>query len=104
MGGIREVVMLEKAISQDEASLAKNLILTYDSSIKSYFRFQDLANKYEKDEFVDWPWLTFKNQQEDRSYVGVDTIPNDVCPSLFFQIPSLRFTQETKLSDYEFKT
>ena len=61
LGGIREVLLLQNSISREEASRAKNIILTYDSSVKAYFRFQDIHNKFEKDEFVDWPWLSFKN-------------------------------------------
>lgn len=53
--------MLERALTIEEADRAKNMIFTYDSSIKAYFRFQDMHNKFEKDEFVDWPWLSYKN-------------------------------------------
>jgi len=73
--------------------------LTYDSAIKCYFRFQDLANKFEKDAFVDWTWTTFKNAPSDRaSYIGVDIIPNDVCPSLFHQITPVRFSSEASVN------
>ena len=65
IGAVREVVMFDRAVTQDQAVRAKNLILTYNSSIKAYFRFHDSHNKFEKDEFVDWPWLKFKNQPED---------------------------------------
>ena len=95
IGGIRELVMLGRKVSKEDATRAKNLILTYDHTIKAYFRFQDLHNKFEKDEFVDWPWLTFKNKPAEgleSSYLGADIIPNDVCPSVFDQIPALRFT------------
>ena len=75
---------MTNAVTREEASRAKNMIFTYDSSIKAYFRFQDHFNKFEKDEFVDWPWLAFKNKPGRReNYIGVDIIPNDVCPSLF---------------------
>ena len=58
--------------------------MTYNSDIKAYFRFQDIHNKFAKDEFVDWPWLAFKNKPgRDDEYIGKDVIPNDVCPSLF---------------------
>lgn len=83
-GGIREVLLLQKSVTRDEAYRAKNIILTYDSSVKAYFRFQDIHNKFEKDEFVDWPLLTFKNMPSRREeFIGSDIIPNDVCPSLF---------------------
>ena len=39
LGGLREVVMFHQSVTQDQAVRAKNLILTYNSSIKSYFRF-----------------------------------------------------------------
>lgn len=39
IGSIREVVMLDQTITKDQAVRAKNLILTYNSNIKSYFRF-----------------------------------------------------------------
>ena len=113
IGGIRELVMLGRDITKEDATRAKNLILTYDSTIKAYFRFQDLHNKFEKDEFVDWPWLSFRNGPEEDdlgalkklttpSYLGIDIIPNDVCPSVFDQIPALRFTEENSLLDYKF--
>ena len=53
--------MFNSFVEQDQAQRAKNLILTYDSHISAYFRFQHLHDKFEKDEFVDWPWLSFKN-------------------------------------------
>ena len=94
-GAIREVVMLDQTVTQEQARRAKNLILTYNSSIKSYFRFQDQNNKFEKDEFVDWPWLKFKNMPEPRTlYIGKDIIPNDVCPSIFDQVSAMRFRSE----------
>lgn len=120
--------MLSRKISKEDASRAKNLILTYDSSIKAYFRFQDLHNKFEKDEFVDWPWISFRNGPqisslnlqspqpsstlsgeqlrgpgERPSHLGIDIIPNDVCPSVFAQIPALRFNGANRLQDYKFK-
>jgi len=39
IGGIRELVMLGRKISKEDATRAKNLILTYDHTIKAYFRF-----------------------------------------------------------------
>ena len=76
--------MFAKTVTKEQAMRAKSRILTYDSSIKCYFRFQDHRNKFEKDEFVDWPWLRFKNMPENpEDYVGADIIPNDVCPSIF---------------------
>lgn len=75
---------MDRSVKPEQAKRAKNLLLTYDSSIKAYFRFQDLANKFAKDEFIDWPWISFKNEpSRASSYIGVDIIPNDVCPSLF---------------------
>jgi hypothetical protein len=38
-GGIREFILLRKTVTQEEAQRAKNMIFTYDSSIKAYFRF-----------------------------------------------------------------
>ena len=38
LGGVREMLLLQKAVTRVEASRGKNLILTYDSSIKAYFR------------------------------------------------------------------
>jgi len=38
-GGIREFILLRKAVTQEEARRARNMIFTYDSSIKAYFRF-----------------------------------------------------------------
>ena len=50
---------------------------------------------------MDWSWTSFKNQPKRRDlYVGVDIIPNDVCPSLFDQISSLRFDDNNKLANY----
>ena len=90
-GGVREVVLLHKAVTEKEARRGKNMLLTFNSAIKSYFRFQDLRNKFDRDEFVDWPWLSFKNEPfaNKASYIGVDIIPNDVCPSLLEQIETL---------------
>ena len=103
IGSIREVVMLDQTITKDQAVRAKNLILTYNSNIKSYFRFQDIHNKFEKDEFVDWPWLKFKNLPEQRTtYIGTDIIPNDVCPSLFNQITTMRFEEDTVIETITF--
>lgn len=97
-GGIREFVLMRKAITQDEAAIGKNMILTYDSSMKAYFRFQDLKNKFDKDEFVDWGWISFKNKPSMRHlYVGTDLIPNDVCPSLLTSTSSNRFDANNKL-------
>lgn len=56
-GGIRELVLLHTAISEEEATKAKNLQFTYNPTFKAYFRFQDLGNKFKKDEFVDWSWV-----------------------------------------------
>lgn len=33
-------------------------------------------------------------------YVGADIIPNDVCPSLFRQIKTLRWSAENKMEDF----
>ena len=50
---------------------------------------------------MDWSWTSFKNQPKRRDlYIGVDIIPNDVCPSLFDQISSLRFDENNKLANY----
>lgn len=38
-GGIREFVLMERALTREEASRGKNMILTYNSDIKAYFRF-----------------------------------------------------------------
>ena len=60
------------------------MVWTYDSAIKAYFRFQNQHNKFEKDEFVDWTWLEFKNAPiKKENYKGEDIIPNDVCPTLY---------------------
>ena len=94
-GGIREFVLMERALTREEASIGKNMILTYNSDIKAYFRFQDIHNKFSKDEFIDWPWLSFKNMPQDEAdYIGLDIIPNDVCPSLFHQISVMRHNEE----------
>lgn len=75
--------MLHQAVTQSEAQRAKNLLLTYNSSVKSYFRFQDLNGKFGRDEFVDWPWLSFKNKPtRSQNYIGVDIVANDVCPTM----------------------
>ena len=109
-GGIRELVLLSQAVSQSEAGKAKSMIFIYNNYFKAYFRFQDHNNKFEKDEFVDRKWLTFKKtvteeqdqEENQRDYVGVDIIPNDICPTLFEQKELLRFdglatTQDIKL-------
>ena len=102
LGGVREVLFLQKSVTREEANRGKNIILTYDSSVKAYFRFQDIHNKFEKDEFIDWPWLSFKNIPSRRElYLGVDIIPNDVCPSLFDQINTLKWSAENKMEDFE---
>ena len=66
------------------------MIFVYNRFFKAYFRFQDINNKFAKDEFVDRKWLRFKknkseevDEEEERNYVGVDIIPNDICPTLF---------------------
>ena len=33
-------------------------------------------------------------------YVGADIIPNDVCPSLFRQINTLKWSSENKMEDF----
>ena len=54
---------------------------TYNNDFKAYFRFQNTGNKFKKDEFVDREWYSFKNEPEiETEYIGVDIIPNDVCP------------------------
>ena len=101
-GGIRELVMFNSYVEQEQAQRAKNLILTYDSAISAYFRFQHQHDKFEKDEFVDWTWLSFKNQPLSRSeYIGVDIIPNDVCPSLFRQTKALNLKQDQRFETYQ---
>lgn len=101
-GGVREVLLLSRVITQQEAKRAKNMVFTYDNTIKAYFRFQDLQNKFEKDEFVDWPWTAFKNEPASRrSYIGVDIIPNDVCPSVLDQITTLKLNSKTSISTIE---
>ena len=86
-GGIRELILLNKAVRRDEARKAKNMIFVYNNSFKAYFRFQDINNKFTKDEFVDRNWLSFKRTEiegeEPPSFIGIDIIPNDVCPSQF---------------------
>ena len=80
-GGIRELILMQKKLTLKDSAVAKNTLFTYDSTFKAYFRFQDLDDMFDKDQFVDRQWLYFKNQPADRSdYVGVDIIPNDVCP------------------------
>ena len=82
--------MLSQAVSRDDAGKAKSMIFVYNNYFKAYFRFQEHNNKFEKDEFVDRKWLTFKKsvtedepEEDTRGYVGVDIIPNDICPTLF---------------------
>ena len=99
-GGIREFVLMSRALTREEASIAKNMILTYNSDVKAYFRFQDIHNKFSKDEFIDWPWLSFKNMDES-DILGVDIIPNDVCPSLFHQISVMRHNEENLMQVFE---
>ena len=90
------MVLLHTAVSEEEATKAKNLQFTYDPTFKAYFRFQDLGNKFKKDEFVDWSWVQFKNEPEDSSeYIGVDIIPNDVCPIIMPQLSLVHFNNET---------
>ena len=60
-GGIREVVLMNKALSLRDSIVAKNTQFTYDPSFKAYFRFQDQGNKFSKDEFVDREWDYFRN-------------------------------------------
>ena len=38
-GGVREFLLMHRTVTEEEASRAKNMIFTYDSSIKAYFRF-----------------------------------------------------------------
>ena len=45
--------MLNRAIRRDEATKAKNMIFVYNNYFKAYFRFQNIHNKFSKDEFVD---------------------------------------------------
>ena len=91
-GGIRELVLLHRAMSVENAKRAKNMVFTYNNYFKAYFRFNNEHNKFEKDEFVDRSWVAFKGQPESVSdYLGVDIIPNDVCPSLFKQKEMLQF-------------
>lgn len=78
------------------------MVFTYDNAIKAYFRFQDIQNKFEKDEFVDWPWTAFKNEPSSRnSFIGIDIIPNDVCPSVLDQITTLKLDKKSSISTIE---
>ena len=38
-GGVREFLLMHRTVTQQEAERAKNMIFTYDSSVKAYFRF-----------------------------------------------------------------
>ena len=49
--------------------------------------------------------MTYRNQPTMREdYVGVDIIPNDVCPSLFDQISTVRFDARNELDTFEIDT
>ena len=90
-------MLLSQAVRRDEARKAKNMIFVYNNSFKAYFRFQDINNKFSKDEFVDRDWRRIKPAEtEESSLIGTDIIPNDVCPSLFKQEELLKFETLTK--------
>ena len=38
-GGVREVVLVAACLSESEASRGKNMLLTFNSAVKAYFRF-----------------------------------------------------------------
>ena len=49
--------------------------------------------------------MTFRNQPTIRDeYVGIDIIPNDVCPSLFNQISTVRFDSRNEIKTFELDT
>jgi hypothetical protein len=99
-GGIREFILLHDAIEVQDAIKAKNMIFTYDNTFKAYFRFQNMNDKFSKDEFVDRKWSFFKNEPEDPlDYLGIDIIPNDVCPSINTQLPLINFDGQTALNE-----
>lgn len=46
---------------------------------------------------MDRSWVTFKGQPEQTTdYIGLDIIPNDVCPSLFKQASMLQFDEDER--------
>lgn len=104
-GGVRELALLHRYVPAEDARRGKNMIFTYSNEFKAYFRFQDLHNKFEKDEFVDWTWKSFKNKPEHREdYIGVDIIPNDVCPSLFRQSRLLTLDGSVKVDTIDLES
>lgn len=80
-GGIREVLMLNSFITEENAVQAKNMQFTYSLDFKAYFRFMD-NGRFERDEFVDRTWASTKPANL-TDYIGLDLIPNDVCPTTY---------------------
>ena len=57
-----------------------------------------MGDKFDKDEFVDRTWTSYRNIPKLRSdYVGIDIIPNDVCPVNMDHVTMIHFDDETKL-------
>lgn len=77
--------------SKQEAVVAKNMQFTYAPDFKAYFRFQD-NGRFDRDEFVDRPWTSHKPSKFARDdLIGLDLIPNDVCPATYDQQSYLKF-------------
>lgn len=88
-GGLREVVMLNSYITEENAIKAKNMQFTYSDDFKAYFRFKD-NGRFERDEFIDRSWASFKPANM-TDYIGLDMIPNDVCPTAYEQKRYIKF-------------
>ena len=63
------------------AEKAKHMVLTYKNSFKAYYRFADIGDKFDRDEFVDRSFRAITSRDfSTEDLIGVDNIPNDVCP------------------------
>lgn len=72
---------------------------TYTPDFKAYFRFQDIDGGFNKDEFIDRIWTSIvpKNLTSG-DYIGLDLIPNDVCPTTYDQKKYLQFNGDLPFS------
>lgn len=83
IGGLREVTMIERFVDDEiMKEILAHQVLVYNNDFKCYFRFQKEIERFNKDYFVDRPWLSFSGLKDGaplESVQGLDFISNDIC-------------------------
>lgn len=100
--GIREVAVINAALSEDSIIGWANKIFTHDSRIKAYYRFNaDNEARFMQDQFrvrrADY--FSPHNSQDDSDNLPIEQeyMPTDMCPKTFETADLIRFDMNQKI-------